>query len=178
MGAGRWVTPLDPAERRSAPRGPLPAAAQSATSSREAPVAQLDRALPSEGKGHTFESCRVRHLFLYLTTRSARPIPELQCCPIQAIRRKSSPNADSLATRLTLKAFVRGDAVPRRRDENPRDGPFLQADEIETTNDCSAECASMSGLADGSMWRYRLANWLLPSNSFAERALFNDRESE
>ena len=25
-----------------------------------APVAQLDRALPSEGKGHTFESCRVR----------------------------------------------------------------------------------------------------------------------
>ncbi len=28
-----------------------------------APVAQLDRALPSEGKGHTFESCRVRQLF-------------------------------------------------------------------------------------------------------------------
>lgn len=30
---------------------------------RKAPVAQLDRALPSEGKGHTFESCRVRHRF-------------------------------------------------------------------------------------------------------------------
>ncbi len=28
----------------------------------QAPVAQLDRALPSEGKGHTFESCRVRQL--------------------------------------------------------------------------------------------------------------------
>jgi hypothetical protein len=28
-----------------------------------APVAQLDRALPSEGKGHTFESCRVRQYF-------------------------------------------------------------------------------------------------------------------
>src|SRR5437879_11472073 len=28
-----------------------------------APVAQLDRALPSEGKGHTFESCRVRQIF-------------------------------------------------------------------------------------------------------------------
>lgn len=27
-----------------------------------APVAQLDRAPPSEGGGHTFESCRVRHL--------------------------------------------------------------------------------------------------------------------
>jgi hypothetical protein len=25
-----------------------------------APVAQLDRALPSEGRGHRFESCRVR----------------------------------------------------------------------------------------------------------------------
>ena len=28
-----------------------------------APVAQLDRALPSEGKGHTFESCRVRQYY-------------------------------------------------------------------------------------------------------------------
>ena len=27
----------------------------------DAPVAQLDRALPSEGRGHRFESCRVRH---------------------------------------------------------------------------------------------------------------------
>ncbi len=31
-----------------------------------APVAQLDRALPSEGKGHTFESCRVRHICRHL----------------------------------------------------------------------------------------------------------------
>src|SRR3954447_19321662 len=28
---------------------------------RSAPVAQLDRALPSEGRGHRFESCRARH---------------------------------------------------------------------------------------------------------------------
>src|SRR3569623_1200640 len=28
---------------------------------KSAPVAQLDRALPSEGRGHRFESCRVRH---------------------------------------------------------------------------------------------------------------------
>ena len=28
-----------------------------------APVAQLDRVLPSEGRGHRFESCRVRHFF-------------------------------------------------------------------------------------------------------------------
>ena len=30
---------------------------------REAPVAQLDRALPSEGRGQRFESSRVRHDF-------------------------------------------------------------------------------------------------------------------
>src|SRR4051812_40522478 len=35
-----------------------------------APVAQLDRALPSEGKGRTFESSRVRHIFQYITVRS------------------------------------------------------------------------------------------------------------
>jgi hypothetical protein len=29
----------------------------------QAPVAQLDRALPSEGRGHRFESYRVRHLY-------------------------------------------------------------------------------------------------------------------
>lgn len=29
----------------------------------QAPVAQLDRALPSEGRGHRFEFCRVRHSF-------------------------------------------------------------------------------------------------------------------
>src|SRR3970282_170438 len=27
----------------------------------QAPVAQLDRVLPSEGRGRTFESCRARH---------------------------------------------------------------------------------------------------------------------
>ena len=30
-------------------------------SANDAPVAQLDRALPSEGRGHRFESCRARH---------------------------------------------------------------------------------------------------------------------
>src|SRR5205085_7424227 len=32
--------------------------------SRDAPVAQLDRVLPSEGRGHRFESCRVRQKIL------------------------------------------------------------------------------------------------------------------
>src|SRR5436305_3609345 len=48
---------------------PLPPPSQSATSAPNAPVAQLDRALPSEGKGHTFESCRVRH------SRTMSPVP-------------------------------------------------------------------------------------------------------
>ena len=52
---------------------PLPRKAQSAKSTPNAPVAQLDRALPSEGKGHTFESCRVRQqslkpLFLWINS--------------------------------------------------------------------------------------------------------------
>jgi hypothetical protein len=35
-------------------------------------MAGLESAVPSEGKGHTFEACRVRQLFLYFTTRYAR----------------------------------------------------------------------------------------------------------
>ena len=35
-----------------------------------APVAQLDRALPSEGRGHRFESCRVRQASQILTPRA------------------------------------------------------------------------------------------------------------
>jgi hypothetical protein len=31
---------------------------------KDAPVAQLDRALPSEGRGHRFESCRARQLLV------------------------------------------------------------------------------------------------------------------
>ena len=37
---------------------------------REAPVAQLDRALPSEGRGQGFESLRVRHNIKDLANRS------------------------------------------------------------------------------------------------------------
>ena len=54
--AGQRQAPLKSTEAAGAPRPPLLARA-----SRTAPVAQLDRALPSEGRGHRFESCRVRH---------------------------------------------------------------------------------------------------------------------
>ncbi len=40
-----------------------------------APVAQLDRALPSEGKGHTFESCRVRQQIQAVRNSTANPGP-------------------------------------------------------------------------------------------------------
>ena len=51
--------------RRPPRSAPLPPAMGSAThglprGKPRAPVAQLDRALPSEGRGHRFESCRVR----------------------------------------------------------------------------------------------------------------------
>src|SRR5579885_1089569 len=39
----------------------LPVRRNSSISGPKAPVAQLDRALPSEGKGRTFESSRARH---------------------------------------------------------------------------------------------------------------------
>jgi mannose-6-phosphate isomerase-like protein (cupin superfamily) len=46
---------------RSSPP-PLPRPDRSANDIFEAPVAQLDRALPSEGRGHKFESCRARQI--------------------------------------------------------------------------------------------------------------------
>ncbi len=39
----------------------------------QAPVAQLDRALPSEGRGHRFESCRVRQPTHAMTPYGIRP---------------------------------------------------------------------------------------------------------
>ena len=42
----RWTPPAKPAMLRT----------------HFAPVAQLDRVLPSEGRGRTFESCRARHI--------------------------------------------------------------------------------------------------------------------
>jgi hypothetical protein len=38
-----------------------------------APVAQLDRVLPSEGRGHRFESCRARQLKQWVTVFDCGP---------------------------------------------------------------------------------------------------------
>ena len=42
-----------------------------------APVAQLDRALPSEGRGHKFESCRARHKINDLAKLDLFSVPEV-----------------------------------------------------------------------------------------------------
>jgi hypothetical protein len=84
---------------------------------RNAPVAQLDRALPSEGKGHTFESCRVRQSFLCLQ-RDMRARTQIPVLPlVRAIKQsegKASPNSDSPATRL-VKATASAVKVPSNR---------------------------------------------------------------
>ena len=49
----------------------LPLFVQYPISSRNAPVAQLDRVAPSEGVGRTFESSRVRHFLICVRTRDA-----------------------------------------------------------------------------------------------------------
>ena len=56
--------------------------------------------LPSEGKGHTFESCRVRQLFLYFTTRYARPNRSSSSVSFKRVSNleKSPASADSSAT--------------------------------------------------------------------------------
>ena len=59
------LRPRCPARRLSRFGAPFPIRRKSSNQRRRvaapAPVAQLDRALPSEGRGHRFESCRVRH---------------------------------------------------------------------------------------------------------------------
>src|SRR5580692_5139999 len=52
---------------------PLRHAGRSAIEAGEAPVAQLDRALPSEGKGQKFESSRARHDFNDLDRKQFSP---------------------------------------------------------------------------------------------------------
>ena len=52
----------------------LVGAALAAIRQKIAPVAQLDRVLPSEGRGHRFESCRARQPFQLLTIYAFAPV--------------------------------------------------------------------------------------------------------
>jgi hypothetical protein len=63
-----------------------------ANSTAHAPVAQLDRALPSEGRGHRFESCRVHHQSRHVWShpnghqrRPAGPVPQHGAAALAAL---------------------------------------------------------------------------------------------
>src|SRR5437763_13695757 len=80
-----------------------------------APVAQLDRALPSEGRGREFESRRVRHYFNYL----------------QPLIKGPWLRSNHIATTRRLNAAVAGDCPPNRFSrpritEHRSDGPQKQ----------------------------------------------------
>ena len=60
------------ARSKRAKSGPLPLGGVSSIEGLRAPVAQLDRALPSEGKGRTFESSRARHRLGLCNCRSSK----------------------------------------------------------------------------------------------------------
>src|SRR6476661_7771923 len=59
------------------PNATLPLASAVAKSALHAPVAQLDRALPSEGRGHRFESCRVRQPLGFLNFPISKAIDQM-----------------------------------------------------------------------------------------------------
>jgi hypothetical protein len=73
------------ARSKRAKSGPLPLGGVSSIEGLRAPVAQLDRALPSEGKGRTFESSRARHRLVPRSPRfvsaSLRGIACRRCAP-------------------------------------------------------------------------------------------------
>ena len=70
-----------------------------------APVAQLDRALPSEGKGHTFESCRVRQGCRIGSAEWGRR-DHLSCCHVRRIGRAAMAGVDVRAAQA-VRAAVR-----------------------------------------------------------------------
>jgi hypothetical protein len=98
--------------------------------------------------------------------------PRVGCPPVRPdARMRPGPSVRFRSIDIErLLRFLRSDS---RRRFDPK---IAAADAIETTNDCSSERASMSGgwpmSRDGGS---RLANGLLPRDSFAERALLNRR---
>lgn len=79
-----------------------------------APVAQLDRVLDSESKGHRFESCRVRH-FRSRPERIAQPLDWLLAAPGEASR-PSISRAVITSTRLMLAS----NPASRQAQKQPR----------------------------------------------------------
>ncbi len=115
---------------------PLPGTPRSINNRRYAPVAQLDRALPSEGRGREFESRRVRHFFCSVAlvgssrerrsplreSRQGRPFGNSSgaCAPVK--RRGGSTRAHAMrptgrrcATRNSRHVLIKESAPPSLR---------------------------------------------------------------
>ena len=92
-------------DRAGALRPRLPLATRSATSARNAPVAQLDRALPSEGKGHTFESCRVRQSSWHNPPHTVRFMPFMRLTIALLVAGLLAPAVPAIAQTRDLKAL-------------------------------------------------------------------------
>ena len=81
-------------------------------SSLTAPVAQLDRALPSEGKGHTFESCRVRHSATFhdiVVGQDMNAVSSRRQPHVKLAARRLGITQERLGARQRLAAFKSGD---------------------------------------------------------------------
>jgi hypothetical protein len=76
-----------------------------------APVAQLDRVLPSEGRGHRFESCRVRQVYRPFVPKVTRIAPE--CAGSKAATFSPEPPA-TFATTATRQRVPMPDGQPPR----------------------------------------------------------------
>lgn len=102
-----------------------PAGSFSGSSIPKAPVAQLDRALPSEGRGHRFESCRVRQLRQLPPTSKRELVPRNQSVSsAAAVSTAPARNAHSHTTATLHPAIINSPCFRRSRST------------VETNFDC------------------------------------------
>ena len=89
-----------------------------------APVAQLDRVLPSEGRGHRFESCRARHLSSHHEPQPTQPSLAKCCAPNHPRPAHPCAGARRLASsrKLETPASPVGRAISSLRSAS-NDGP-------------------------------------------------------
>jgi hypothetical protein len=98
--------PVAPGDARRTPRSGCPCAIARerviSTDPDKGPVAQLDRALPSEGRGREFESRRVRHSFQRLNVEISELVSSL--CPVHGW--KSDDGAAAALTEFAGMAII------------------------------------------------------------------------
>jgi hypothetical protein len=79
-----------------------------------APVAQLDRALDSESKGHRFESCRVRHSGTNVRTPGVALVPAITHCSRTSLRpnRRTTTSSTSIRSTMDVSHALRAGVSP------------------------------------------------------------------